>query len=159
MKVFANLTLAAILLAGCHANKATTHTGSAAGDAAAEKKLEGTYWILTELQGKPVKPPEPGEKPSFIYLDSAKKHASVSGGCNVMGGGYELKDGNRIKFGQMISTMMACPDMTNEEGLKRMTGLVDNYAIQGDSLSFSKARMAPMARFKAAPVPEGFKLN
>lgn len=156
MKIFTCFTLAALLLAACHTKKATSNAGA---DETAARPLEGTYWVLTELQGKPVKAPEPGEKPSFIYLNGAKKHASVSGGCNVMGGGYQLMDGNRIKFRQMISTMMACPDMTNEEGLKQMASMADQYAIEGDTLSFAKGRMAPLARFKAKTLPEEFKMD
>jgi heat shock protein HslJ len=76
-----------------------------------------------------------------------------------MGGGYTLEEGNRIKFSQMMSTMMACPDMSTEEGLRRLTEMVDNYAISGDNLSFAKARMAPAARFKAAAIPEGMKFD
>ncbi len=76
-----------------------------------------------------------------------------------MGGSYDLKDGNHIKFGNMISTLMACPDMTNENGLKKMAEMVDNYAIKGDTLSFAKARMAQAARFRAAEPPAGLKLE
>lgn len=120
-----------------------------------ENTLEGTYWVLTELNGQPVTSKD-GEKPSYIYFNAEKKRVGVSGGCNVMGGGYELLPGNRIKFSQMMSTMMACPDMTTEEGLRKMTELVDNYAILDGNLSFAKARMAPAARFKAMPFPKGF---
>mgnify|MGYP006182405553 CR=1 FL=1 len=123
------------------------------------KPLEGTYWMLTELNGQLVAAPKDGAKPSFIYFNAETKRVAASGGCNVMGGSYELMDGNRIKFGQMISTRMACPDMTNEEGLTSMAGMVDNYAIQGDNLMFAKARMAPTARFKAVAAPVGFKAN
>jgi heat shock protein HslJ len=119
--------------------------------------LEGTYWVLTELQGKAVTPPAAGQKPYFIYFSKNKSRVSLSGGCNVMGGSYELREGNRITFGNMMSTMMACPDMTVEEALRKMPEAVDNYAILGDELMFAKARMAPYVRFKAAKVPKDFK--
>lgn len=159
MNAFSYFMMAALLTIGCQAKKTTGSAGPSGADIATNKPLEGTYWVLTELEGQPVKAPEPGEKPSYIYLNSADKTVSVSGGCNGMGGNYELINGNRIRFGQMISTMMACPDMTKEEGLKKMTGMADQYAIQGDMLSFFKGRMAPFARFKAMPRPDGFKLN
>ena len=119
--------------------------------------LEGTYWVLTELQGKAVTPPAAGQKPYFIYFSKNKSRVSLSGGCNVMGGRYELMEGNRIKFGNMMSTMMACPDMTVEEALRKMPESVDNYAILGGELMFAKARMAPYVRFKAAKAPKDFK--
>lgn len=159
MKTVINIVLAGLLFFGCNANKTSTKTTPAPEAASANKSLEGTYWMLTELNGKPVAAPKSGEKASYIYFDAGKKRVSVSGGCNVMGGNYELREGNRITFGQMISTMMACPDMTQEDGLKQMTAMADNYAIQGDNLSFAKARMAPVARFKATKLPEGFKMD
>jgi len=119
--------------------------------------LEGTYWVLTELQGKAVTQPAKGQKPYFIYFSKDKSRVSLSGGCNVMGGSYELREGNRIKFGNMMSTMMACPDMTVEEALRNLPELVDNYAILGDELMFAKAKMAPYVRFKAVKAPKDFK--
>jgi heat shock protein HslJ len=157
MRIFSVFLFAGLLLVSCNANKATTKTVPE--QASANKALEETYWMLTELEGKPVTAQKEGEKPSYIYFSAGKKRVAVSGGCNVMGGSYELLEGNRIVFGQMMSTMMACPDMTIEEGLKKMTGMADNYAIQGDNLSFAKARMAPIARFKAIPAPDGFKFD
>jgi heat shock protein HslJ len=159
MKTIILMLTSTVLLTACSSRKSTSQTESKPAPAIENKALEGTYWVLTELNGTAVEAPKNGEKPSFIYFDAAKKRVSVSGGCNVMGGTYELMAGNRISFSQMISTMMACPDMTNEDGLKKMVGMVDNYAIQGDNLSFAKARMAPAARFKAAPVPDGMKFN
>jgi heat shock protein HslJ len=145
------------ILVSCSGNKSSQKPETK--PAASAKTLENTYWVLTELEGKPVAAAKEGSKPNFIYFNATKKRVSVSGGCNIMGGSYELMDGNRIKFSQMMSTMMACPDMAAEDGLRRMTEMVDNYAISGDNLSFAKARMAPMARFKAAPIPDGMKFD
>ena len=151
------LLLAAIFfMAACSSNKTAVKPETKPAPSAENKTLEGTYWVLTELNGNPVAAPKAGEKAAYIYFDAAKKRVGMSGGCNVMGGSYELMDGNRIKLGNLMSTMMACPDMTLEEGLKRMAEMVDNYAIADDNLSFAKARMAPTARFKAAPMPDGF---
>lgn len=150
-------SLTLIGFGACTANKKTT--GVDTKPVAKEITLENTYWVLTELNGKAIEPPKEGAKPNFIYFNSEKKRVNLSGGCNMMGGGYTLGPGNKIQFGQMMSTMMACPDMATEDALKKMTEMVDNYAINGDNLSFAKARMAPAARFKAAPVPAGMKLD
>lgn len=145
--------VAGMFFVSCSSNKASQKPEGSV------KPLENTYWVLTELDGNEVAPVKAGEKPNYIYFSSGQNRVSVSGGCNVMGGSYELLDGNRIKFGNMMSTMMACPNMTVEEGLRRMTESVDNYAISGDNLSFAKARMAPAARFKAAAIPAGMKFD
>ncbi len=160
MKKIAFAGLVFCMLHAC-ANKKLTNNIVAAPDVAVDsptenKPLENTYWVLTELNGKPVAIPDSTEKPNYIYFNAERSRVSVTGGCNMMGGTYQLLAGNRIKFGQMISTMMACPDMSIEMGLKRMTEMVDNYAISGDNLSFAKAKMAPVARFKSIPAPPDF---
>jgi heat shock protein HslJ len=157
MKLLNVAMVAVLTLGACTATK--KNQGIETKPAMNERTLENTFWVLTELNGKPVAPAKEGTKPNYIYFSSEKNRVSVSGGCNVMGGGYTLEEGNRIKFSQMMSTMMACPDMTTEEDLRRMTENVDNYAISGDNLSFAKARMAPAARFKAAAIPDGMKFD
>ncbi len=159
MKLLLTIALSGFFISSCHCPKTSRQSTVAPETGAAARPLEGTYWVLTELNGNAVNPPKDGEKPSYIYFNASGKRVSVSGGCNVMSGSYDLLEGNRLTFGQMMSTMMACPDMTNEDGLKKMTGMVDNYAIEGDNLYFAKARMAPAARFKAATPPAGFKIN
>lgn len=153
------ILIALLSLVSCSSNKPAAKPETQPAAAVENKSLEGTYWVLTELNGTAVAPPKEGEKPSFIYLNADEKRVSLSGGCNSMGGSYELLEGNRIRFSQMMGTLMACPDMTKEEGLRNMVELVDNYAIQGEHLSFARARMAPAARFTAASVPSGMKLN
>jgi heat shock protein HslJ len=44
---------------------------------------------------------------------------------------------------------MACAGMEVERGLSAALDQADNYSVSGDDLSLNKARMAPVARFKA----------
>jgi heat shock protein HslJ len=71
------------------------------------------------------------------------------GGCNGIGGAFTLENNGRIKFSQGMSTMMACENMEIEHGLSEALITADNYSLSGDNLSLNKARMAPLARFKA----------
>lgn len=48
-----------------------------------------------------------------------------------------------------MSTMMACDNMEIETGFKKVLEQTDNYTVDGNTLSFNKARMAPLARFEA----------
>ena len=107
-----------------------------------------TYWKLTELMGKPVNPPA-GVREIHIVLKKQDGRFQGFAGCNNIMGSYELKDENFIGFKGIASTKMACPDMTIENQLMEVLGRVDNYSILGDKLSLNKARMAPLARFKA----------
>lgn len=105
-------------------------------------------WKLVELAGQPVGDKVNGKEP-FLFLKKEESRYSASGGCNGIGGTYTLQDNGRIKFDQGMSTMMACENMEIENGLNKALVTADNYTISGDNLSLNKARMAPLARFKA----------
>lgn len=105
-------------------------------------------WKLVELQGKPVADKINGKEP-FILFQKSDNRYSASAGCNGLGGTFTLEGNGRIKFTQGMSTMMACDNMEIENGLNKILVTVDNYSLSGDNLSLNKARMAPLARFKA----------
>lgn len=132
---------AIVLLASCAVRKDKSASDSA------DVPLEGTYWKLVEINGTPV---DTGlNREPFLKLDADENRVSASGGCNGMGGTYELQANNRLSFSQLIGTMMACPNMEIETQLSDVLGRTDSYAIQGDTLSLFRARMAPLARFVA----------
>lgn len=112
-------------------------------------ELQETYWKLTELMGKPIVKDEKMTKEIHIILKKEENRVQGFSGCNTIMGQYELKEGNRITFKGIASTMMACPDMTTEFEFNKMLGIVDNYSINGNILTLNKAKMAPMARFEA----------
>ncbi len=133
--------LAIVLLsAGCAVNKPSSPGNESI-------KIADQKWQLVELNGSPVAATINGKVP-YLKLNSADSRYEATGGCNGMGGEFKLLEGNRVKFERGMSTMMACQDMTVEQGLGRMFEQVDNYSINGNTLSFSKARMAPVAKFK-----------
>jgi heat shock protein HslJ len=106
-------------------------------------------WKLIELMGKPVADSVNGKMP-FIILKMADSSYAANGGCNGLGGKFVLNEITlSLHFTQGMSTMMACPDMSVEDGLKQVLANTDNYTVNDSMLSFNKARMAPLARFKA----------
>lgn len=108
------------------------------------------YWKLYEIFGQPVDDMEPKlMKDAFITLKMDGNRVTGNGGCNGLTGTYELMSGNRIKFSQMASTMMMCPNMEVEQKLTEVLEKADNYYVNGDTLILNRARMAPLARFKA----------
>jgi heat shock protein HslJ len=135
----------AILFSACHSaktagdstNNATTDTGS----------ITGRKWILTELYGKPVAATINGKIP-FIQLQDTGSRYSATAGCNGLGGSFTLSGHGRIKFSLGMSTMMACEHMEIETEFKKVLEQTDNYTLSGITLSFNKARMAPLARFQ-----------
>lgn len=111
-------------------------------------ELTGTKWKLVELYGKPVEKSETSKEDFFIQFDDKSGYAAYAG-CNRMAGKYESEQPLRIRFEKGISTLMACPDMTIEQEFAKVLETADNYSIGEDNLSLNKARMAPLARFKA----------
>ncbi|MDR1698715.1 MAG: META domain-containing protein [Prevotellaceae bacterium] len=131
----------------------TTETTQATND------ITGKRWNLIEINGKAVIPSTTegnGVKlinnKAFIMLNAEDSRVSASGGCNKMGGSFELKpEVMRIRFSQMASTMMACVNENVDTELARVLETVDNYSLSADgkTLSLNRARMAPLARFEA----------
>jgi len=115
----------------------------------ATAELQETYWKLTELKGKPVVVDEKMEKEIHIVLKKEGNKVHGFSGCNTIFGQYELKEGNRISFSGMVSTKMACPALPTESEFNKMLETIDSYSINGNIMTFNKAKMAPMARFEA----------
>lgn len=127
-------------LNACKSSKTAVADGSAA-------DITGKYWRLIEIQGKPVENTE-GREPHILF--NTDNTFVGSGGCNSLGGAFEVKEPFRITFSQGRSTLMACPDMEVEDAFLKIIGEVDNYTVSedGKTLSLNKARMAPLARFE-----------
>lgn len=104
-------------------------------------------WRLIELMGKPVVASSTTKEAFIQFLDSENRY-SASAGCNTLNGSFSTEGFNRIIFGQGMSTMMACPDMTMETELARVLKTADSFQVNGDELVLIKGRMAPLAKFK-----------
>lgn len=111
-------------------------------------EIADRYWKLIEVNGQAVTDGSTQKEP-YIQLNSADNRLQATGGCNGLGGTYELKEPNRISFSQMMGTLMACENMEVENGLKRALESVDSYHVRGDTLQLFRARMAPLAKFVA----------
>lgn len=70
-------------------------------------------WKIVSVNGKPVGKTE--KQPQLVF-DVAQKRVHGNAGCNTINGAFTQEEGqaNSLRFGQMISTMMACPDMEVE---------------------------------------------
>jgi len=144
MKMLTPLLLIGMITLSCKSTKPVT-----AGPAG----LTGTYWKLTELNGRPVAAAA-GQKDYYLQLDKESGRVSAFAGCNQMMGSFTSPDAFRVSFSKLASTRMACPDMALETEFAQVLESVDNYAIANNTLSLNKARMAPLARFVAAPQPK-----
>lgn len=95
--------------------------------------LTGQQWQLVELKGQAVPGKVNGKMP-YLSFSSKDGRYSATGGCNGIGGEYTLAKRNGVRFSKGMSTMMACEDMTVENGLRDIFEQADRYVVEGDSL-------------------------
>ena len=138
--VLAVALLSAGFSLGCSGEK-----GESGDEQTQDIPLVGTFWELTELKG------EPGVHPDHekIHIRLREDEPRIGGfsGCNRFMGNYEL-DGEALRFGELGSTMMACPNLDDEQRFLRAMAEVAKYEISGESLEFS-SDSGPIARFTA----------
>jgi len=114
----------------------------------ANAPLRDTYWKLTYAGGQAVLPIE-GQPEPHIVLRSEEERIAGSDGCNRLIGGYSV-DGDTISFGQMASTMMACPGgMDVAKRLADALGAASGWRTLGRRLELSDAAGRLLARFEA----------
>lgn len=88
-------------------------------------------WIISALNGEAVKKMD---KVPFLAFDIKEKRVHGNAGCNIVNGGFTQEEGNAasLKFSQMISTMMACPDMDVESEVLKALGAVCSFKMNQD---------------------------
>ena len=120
--------------------------------AAAASALTETRWNLVELSGTPAIR-RGTERDPWLRFTAADTRAGGSTGCNSMGGPYTL-DGERLTFGPMISTKMACLEgnvMAQEARFLAVLDSVERYTIAADTLAlYVPGTAAAALRFTAA---------
>lgn len=141
---FLTLLAGVFVLGSCKSTKPVSGSGGS-GNA----ELVETYWRLVELNGKAIGPTPADKREIHITLRKDGNRMEGFAGCNGVGGTYDLKDGNRLSFKNVIGTLMYCADMETETAFTKMLTTIDNYSLSGKQLTLNKARMAPLARFEA----------
>lgn len=92
--------------------------------------LEGE-WIISKVNGNDVKAIE---KTPFLAFNITEKSVHGNAGCNIINGSIE-QEGNKdssLKFGQMMSTMMAGPGMEAEGDILAAIGKVSSFVFNAD---------------------------
>lgn len=79
-------------------------------------------WELTEMTGY--------DNVSGVWIDFKDGKISGRSGCNSISGDYKVQ-GNKLSFGPIASTMMACeqPFMQIEEGFLAAISTADTFSI------------------------------
>lgn len=114
----------------------------------AASPLRGTYWKLAQINQAAVKGSGDLREPHLLF-SATEERLSGHGGCNGIGGGFEA-NGNNLRFKNMVGTMMACENMTQESAFLQALQTVQRYRITGDQLELLNEAGAAVARLQAA---------
>jgi uncharacterized lipoprotein NlpE involved in copper resistance len=107
--------------------------------------LTGVHWRLAELDGKPVKGAN-GKADLYVEFKPDNNFTAFAG-CNHIGGHYDF-NGSKMKFMRIMATMMACPEMAVEDGLKKALEQADNFVANEKVLQLRKGGTT-LAKFDA----------
>lgn len=107
------------------------------------------YWKLTELHGDPIIRTENNKREAHLVIKQDGNRVVGNAGCNSLTASYKLDEENRLSFGQIATTKMACMDMTVENEFLKVLPMVDSYQIEDDTLYLLKTGVDPLARLEA----------
>lgn len=142
-------TKTAILLAAVAGLFAMSVGTVAAAGGGTGGNLEGTTWVLTRYQSSSG---ITENVPSGVHTDAVFATGTVSGngGCNTYSGPY-TQSGASLTFGQLATTMMACPEpqMTVESAYYAALAKSATYTATADSLVIFDAAGAEILAFAA----------
>jgi heat shock protein HslJ len=110
------------------------------------RPLENTYWKAIELAGKPTPALDPKREAHLLF---GAGRVSGSDGCNRITATYQLT-ADRVTFGQMAGTQMACLNPSGTEGpFRDALKNASRLTIAGDRLELSDAAGMLAAAFVA----------
>lgn len=125
------------------------------GRAATALPLRGVEWKLVELEGQALAAADKARAPNLTF-SATDERVSGSGGCNRLSGRYTL-DGDKLSFGPLAGTMMACiAGMDQEKRFLQALAKVRSHRVAGGYLELLDGAGAVIARFApnaAAPPP------
>lgn len=110
-------------------------------------QIEDVKWQLTALKNAKVDETVNGKMP-YLELRSSEKRYGASGGCNGIGGTYEISENNTIKFSRGFSTKMACQVMDIEYGLHDLFAAAHTFGLDAGNLMIQDSEGSVIARFK-----------
>lgn len=88
-------------------------------------------WKISKVEGAAV---EVADKTPFLSFNVAENAVHGNGGCNIINGSFSQEEGNpsSLKFGHMISTMMAGPGMETERKVLTAMNKVASFVVNED---------------------------
>lgn len=105
----------------------------------------GEKWIITSINDKPIS--AKGLKKDYYVFFGKDKKFNAFAGCNQIGGNYSIK-GDQIKMSNIVSTEMACTEMTMEQSLLKALAEADNI-IQNNQIMHLRNKGNVLIKFEA----------
>ena len=118
-------TVAVLLFACSSTNRSATRRNDLGGE-----------WVLQSIAGEkdPDKIFSESRMPALLF-DASKMSVSGNNGCNRISGKYTLPGKEKIKFGPLMSTKMACPDIGDGESIfMNAISKSNSFTIDGTNL-------------------------
>lgn len=136
---------ALLITAGCSSATMDTHETAHRPN----EPLINTYWKLVTLDGAPVVTHENFREAHLVLHQEASRLAGATG-CNTLMGSYRVEN-ERIEFGQIASTKMACPpsQMKTEQDFLATLKQVTAWSVDGAMLVLSSDNSESLAVFEA----------
>ncbi|WP_223269091.1 MULTISPECIES: META domain-containing protein [unclassified Polaribacter] len=107
------------------------------------------HWKLKTLKGTEITMANQ-EREIYFMLKTGEKRVTGFTGCNSISGKYLLEKGNSIRFKNMATTLMLCPDLAvHESNLLKVFELADNYTVTNNMLSLNNGKRVPLGIFEA----------
>ena len=101
-------------------------------------ELEDNRWRPMRIGGSTVTV-APNQSEPWIHLDSHSKRVTGSGGCNRVSGSYQTGR-DSLRFGALVTTQMACPQMDTEAAFLRALGETRRFRAHGRTLELLDSR-------------------
>lgn len=147
-KYFLTLFLLAVVVSACSAQTTpqgtqppqSTEPSASTQEPATSASLIGS-WKLTAFGSATAPTPAVAGVPAGLTFAQDGKVSGTSG-CNGLGGDYTVT-GDKITFGEFVSTLMACdpPIMEQEDAAHKVMSGTATYKIEGDTLTITNNDM------------------
>lgn len=107
-----------------------------------DKNTIHSKWELNVLDGEQIKINK------SIFIDLTEDDI-VNGfiGCNRLTGSYSITNESQIKFNELATTRMVCPEMDMENKILELLNTADNFTIDSGKLMLNIGKRAPLAIF------------
>jgi heat shock protein HslJ len=156
---FAAFSLPCLLLLSVACQRITDRTATtpvATNVTIPDAPLRETRWVLRQVNGQPIATPTtPGQEP-YLFI-SAAGTAEGQGSCNHFRGGLKpATEDAELQFAPLMSTRMACPDLTTEQAFNQALTNTHAYRITGNLLLLypdGERTGTPLAQLEAITLP------